>query len=83
MTKPNPIHDAARKRVAQQVKAITKMLYESCIVNKFHTEGYLDGVGEIIDVKRRGNNIHITIDSFDEPPERSILRLKPVNIQED
>lgn len=58
------------------------MLHDSCVANTFHC-GYLPGVGAIIKVQRFGNNLHITIDSFDDPPERSILRLKPVNIQED
>jgi hypothetical protein len=82
MTKLNPVHAAARKRVACQVKALYGMLRESCCGNTYHS-GYLGSdVGEIIGIKRFGNNIHITIDSFDEPPERSILRLQPVNIQE-
>ena len=59
ITKPDHIHVAARKRVARQVKALFKMLQESCC----------------------GNNIHTTIDSFDDPPERSILILHPT-IQE-
>ena len=75
MAKPNHIHVAARKRVARQVKALFKMLQESCCGNAYHS-GYLGSdVGEIIGVKRFGNNIHITIDSFDDPPERSILIL--------
>lgn len=78
----NPIHVAARKRVTRQVKALAKMLQETCCGNTYRY-GYLGDVGEIIGIKRFGNNIHITIDTFDEPSERSILRLKPVNIQED
>ncbi len=77
MTTANPIHVAARKRVTRQVKALTNMLHNHAIANTFHC-GYLAGAGEIISVRRFGNRIHITIDSFDEPPERSILRLQPV-----
>ena len=79
MTKPNPIHAAAHKRVARQVKALDNMLRESCCSSTYRS-GYLGSdVGEIIGIKRFGNNIHITIDTFDDPPERSILKLTPVS----
>ncbi len=81
MTKPNPIHVAARERVAREVKALAKMLHESCCSHTFHS-GHLEGVGEIVKVVRHGNNIHVTIRSYTDPTDHSVLRLQPANIKE-
>ena len=82
MTKPNAMHVAARKRVAREVKAIAKMLQESCCSHTF-SSGHLEGVGEIVKVVRHGNDIHITIRSYTDPADHSVLKLQPTNIKDD
>lgn len=73
-TKPETAHQLARR----QLQSFAKMLRDACCANAYRQGGYLNNVGEIIDVvlTPRGGTLAITIDSFDEPPVRSILRLK-------
>lgn len=76
---PNPATKPESKRqlVKRQFQAFAKMLRQIAVTNHYLKTSYLEGVGEIIDVQLRGKGttLAITIDSFDEPPVRSILRL--------
>lgn len=73
VTKP----ESKRQLAKQQLAAFVKMLKDVCCANAYRQGGYLNRVGLIIDVQLKPRStVEITIDSFDEPPVRSILRLK-------
>lgn len=73
--------ESPTKRNRRLFKAVAKMLEKVC-KREYGPGSYLGKDGEIIMVELRKNIIQITIDTWDDPPERHHLNLKLASMRD-